>query len=40
MDEIDIPVSHEREHLKQKAKKHKYRELKYRYFMIHVTVFN
>lgn len=40
MDEIDIPVFHERESLKAKAKKHKYRELKYRYFMIHVTVFN
>lgn len=40
MDEIDLPVFHERESLKPKAKKHKYRELKYRYFMIHVTVFN
>lgn len=40
MDELDIPVFHERESLKPKAKKHKYRELKYIYSMIRVTVFN
>lgn len=40
MDERDIPVFHEREGLKPKAKKHKYRELKYRCFMIRITVFN